>query len=118
MSEWEAEVPNRSFPSFVSAATYPDIEDTPREFKDFFGIGHTQTPAVLRVKCPLLAFFGTRGDIAGENDLRVLKSALQRISGSPKLETTMIVNGDHEYVGEERQVAEKIARWVEAELLK
>jgi pimeloyl-ACP methyl ester carboxylesterase len=111
-------LPNRSFPSFVSAATYLDIEDTPREFKDFFGIGHTQTPAVLRVKCPLLAFFGTRGDIAGEKDLGVLQSALQRLSGSPQLMTTMIVNGDHEYLGEEAQVAEKIARWVEAELLK
>ena len=111
-------LPNRSFPSFVSAATYLDIEDTPREFKDFFGIGHTQTPAVLRVKCPLLAFFGTRGDIAGEKDLGVLKSALQRLPASPNLKTTMIVNGDHEYVGEEAQVAEKIARWVEAQLLK
>jgi len=30
----------------------------------------------------------------------------------------MIANGDHEYNGEETQVAEKIANWVEAELLK
>jgi len=29
----------------------------------------------------------------------------------------MIVNGNHEYVGEEAQVAETIARWVEVELM-
>ena len=78
----------------------------------------TQTPAVMRVKCPILAFFGTRGDIGGEKDLDLLNSSLQRIPGSPKLQTAMIVNGNHEYVGEEAQVAEKIAHWVEAELPK
>jgi pimeloyl-ACP methyl ester carboxylesterase len=111
-------LPNRSFPSFISAATYLDMENTPREYKDFFGMTPTQTPAVMRVKCPILAFFGTRGDIGGEKDLDLLKSSLQRIPGSPKLETAMIVNGDHEYVGEEAQVAEKIAHWVEGELPK
>ena len=29
----------------------------------------------------------------------------------------MISNGDHEYVGEEQQVAQSIALWVETELL-
>ena len=111
-------LPNRAFPSFISAATYLDMENTPREYKDFFGMTHTQTPAVTRVKCPILAFFGTRSDIDAEKDLDLLKSSLQRIPGSPKLETAMIVNGDHEYVGEEAQVAEKIAHWVEAELSK
>jgi pimeloyl-ACP methyl ester carboxylesterase len=111
-------LPNRTFPSFISAATYLDGENDPPDYKDFFGIGHTQTPAVMRVKCPMLAFFGTRGDIGGEKELDMLKSALQRIPGSPKLETTMIANGDHEYVGEEAQVAEKIAHWLEEKLLK
>ncbi len=111
-------LPNRAFPWFISAATYLDMENTPREYKDFFGMTHAQTPAVTRLKCPILAFFGTRSDIDAETDLDLLKSSLQRIPGSPKIETTMIVNGDHEYVGEEVQVAEKIAHWVEAELPK
>jgi hypothetical protein len=34
------------------------------------------------------------------------------------VDTAMIANGNHEYVGEEAQVAEKIAYWVEAELPK
>jgi pimeloyl-ACP methyl ester carboxylesterase len=111
-------LPNRSFPSFISAATFLDMENTPSEYRDFFGVTHTAAPAVLRVHCPLLAFFGTRGDIGGEKELDMLKSALRRFSDSPKLETAMIVNGDHEYVGEEAQVAQKIAHWIEAEVLK
>jgi len=111
-------LPNPSFPSFISAATYLDMENTPSVYKDFFGMTHTQTPAVTRVKCPILAFFGTRGDIAGQKDLDVLKSSMERIPGSPKLEIAMIVNGDHEYVGEEQQVAQKIAHWIELNLPK
>jgi pimeloyl-ACP methyl ester carboxylesterase len=111
-------LPNRAFPSFISAATYLDIENTPRQYKDFFGIAHTGTPGVARVKCPILAFFGARDDIGGEKELNLLKSSLQRLSGSPKLETALVVNGDHEYLGEGAQVAERIAHWAEAELLK
>jgi pimeloyl-ACP methyl ester carboxylesterase len=112
-------LPNRSFPSFISAATYLDMENTPRQYKDFFGIGRTPTPAILRVKCPILAFFGTRADIAGEKELNLLKSTVQGLAGdSPKIASAMIVNGDHEYTGEEAQVAKTIARWVEVELMK
>lgn len=111
-------LPHRSFPSFISAATHLDIITTPSEYKDFFG---TQTPnaAITRVTCPILAFFGSKGDIGGEKALDLLKSSVQRLPHGPrKVETTMIVNGDHEYAGEEAQVAQTIARWAEAELLR
>jgi hypothetical protein len=112
-------LPNRSFPSFISAATYLDMENTPPEYKDFFGIGHTPVPAILRVKCPILALFGTSRDIGGEKELSLLKSTVQELAGnSPRITTAMIVSGDHEYNGEEAQVAERIAHWAEAELLK
>jgi pimeloyl-ACP methyl ester carboxylesterase len=112
-------LPNRSFPSFISAATYLDMENEPPEYKDFWGMGHTGNPAILRVKCPILAFFGARDDIGGENELAFLTSTLPRLArNSPRIATAMIANGDHEYNGEETQVAEKIANWVEAELLK
>jgi pimeloyl-ACP methyl ester carboxylesterase len=112
-------LPNRSFPSFISAATYLDMENTPPEYKDFFGIGHTPASAILRVKCPILAFFGTSHDIGGEKELSLLKSTVQELAGnSPKITTAMIVSGDHEYNGEEAQVAERIAHWAESELPK
>ena len=38
---------HRSYPSYVSAATWLDIAETPRQDKDFFGI---QTPMLLSRK--------------------------------------------------------------------
>ncbi len=111
-------LPHRSFPSFISAATHLDIITTPREYTDFFGT-QTPNPAITRVTCPILAFFGSKGDIGGEKALNLLKSSVQRLSHGPRrVETTVIGNGDHEYVGEEAQVAQTIARWAEAELLR
>lgn len=103
-------LPNRSFPSFISAGTQLDMAETPIEYQDFFGT-EIPNPAVLRVHCPLLAFYGTNGDIAGESELERIRKALERHAGSPRLETAMIKNGDHEYVGEEEQVAQTIAKW-------
>ena len=112
-------LPNRSFPSFVSAATYLDSENEPPEYKDFWGIGQTGNPAIRRIKCPILAFFGARDDVGGERELAFLTSTFPPFGrNSPKIVTAMIANGDHEYNGEETQVAAKIADWVEAELPK
>jgi pimeloyl-ACP methyl ester carboxylesterase len=110
-------LPHRSFPSFISAATQLDIATTPREYRDFFG---TQTPnaAITRVTCPVLAFFGSKGDIGGQKELNLLTSSIRRLPRGPrKVDTTMIVNGSHEYVAEEAQVAQTIARWAETEVL-
>jgi hypothetical protein len=89
--------PKRSFPSYISAATFLDIANAPPEFKDFFGV-QTQTlnPGVTRIRCPLLAFFGTRGDVGNEEDLELLKSSIQRQrSGPRRVDTVMIRNADH-----------------------
>jgi hypothetical protein len=103
----------RSFPSYISAATFLDIANSPPESKDFFGV-QTQTlnPGVTRIRCPLLAFFGTRGDVGNEEDLELLRSSIQRQpSGPSRLDTAMIRNADHMYTGEEAQVAETIVEW-------
>ena len=106
-------IPKRSFPSYVSAATFLDTANSPAESRDFFGV-ETQTlnPGVTRIRCPLLAFFGTRGDVGNEEDLELLKSSIQRQgSGPSRVDTIMIRNADHMYTGEETQVAEMIAEW-------
>jgi pimeloyl-ACP methyl ester carboxylesterase len=106
--------PKRSFPSFVSAATFLDIANAPPEFKDFFGV-QTSSPAVTRIHCPLLAFFGTRGDVGSQADLELLKSSIQRQSSGPsRMDTVMIENADHMYTGEEAQVAQVIAKWADS----
>ena len=106
-------IPNRSFPSFVSAATFLDIHNTPPELKDFFGV-QTPNPAVTRIRCPILAFFGTRGDVGTEADLELLESSIQRQSSGPsRVNTAMIQNAEHMYAGEEAQVAQTIAKWAD-----
>ena len=108
-------IPNRSIPSFISAATELDTIHRPREYADFFGT-QTPNPPILRVSCPLLAFFGTKDDIGDDKGLLLLKSSVQRLSKGPRsVRTTTITGGNHEYVGEEAQVAQKIAQWVAAE---
>jgi len=109
--------PKRSFPSYISAATLLDIASPPSpEFKDFFGVQTATTnPAVTHIRCPLLAFYGTRGDVGGEKELELLKSCIKRQpSGPARVDTIMIRGTDHMYAGEEGQVAEIIAKWADA----
>jgi pimeloyl-ACP methyl ester carboxylesterase len=108
-------LPRKSYPSYISAATYLDTATTPREYRDFFGTD-TPNPAVTRVACPILAFFGSNDEVGGQTELDLLKASLQRLPHGPRsVRTAMIANGSHEYVGEEAQVAGTIARWAEEE---
>src|SRR5579862_6136947 len=106
-------LPNRSFPAFISAATYLNMENAPRAYKDFFGTNTTDA-GVTKITCPLLAFFGTTDDVGGAADLIKLKACIQRLhSGPRRVDTTSIVGGNHEYVGQELQVAQKVSKWIE-----
>jgi hypothetical protein len=111
-------LPNRQFPSFISAATFLDDANTPAEYGDFFG-EKTPKPAVARIRCPLLAFFGTReSEIGSEADLELIKTCTQRLSSGPRsVETVMIRGADHLYAGEEEQVARTIATWADNRVL-
>jgi len=105
--------PKRSFPSYISAATFLDIVKATPEMKDFFGTQSTNA-AVTRLHCPLLAFFGTRGDVGTEADLETMKASIQRLpSGPSRVDTVMIRGADHMYAGEEEQVAQTIAKWAD-----
>jgi pimeloyl-ACP methyl ester carboxylesterase len=103
---------NRSFPSYLSAATFMDIVNTPREEKDFFGF-ITPNAGITKINCPILAFYGTNNDVGNKRDLDSLQSNLARQSLKVKLTTTMIENADHMYTGEETQVADVITNWMD-----
>ena len=107
--------PKRSFPSYISAATFMDIANAPPAYRDFFGEQpQTPNPGVTRIRCPLLAFFGGRDDVGTAEDLRVLESSIARQpTGPSRVTTAMIQNADHMYTGEEARVAETIARWAD-----
>lgn len=103
-------LPNRSFPSYISAATL-DQANTPPAQLDFFGL-RSQEAGVTRLTCPLLAFYGTRGDVGSQADLDVIKSAPARLSvPGLAVETHLIEGADHMYTGEEAQVAAVISDW-------
>jgi pimeloyl-ACP methyl ester carboxylesterase len=105
-------LPGRSFPSFISAATWLDQANTPPEMLDFFGLEH-ESPAIREISVPLLALFGTRGDVGGEADLAAVAAAVSRHRGAAvPVETRMIQLGDHMYTGEEAQVATVLAGWI------
>jgi alpha/beta superfamily hydrolase len=72
----------------------------------------TLNPGVTRIRCPPLAFFGTRRDVGNEKELALLKASIQRQrSGPSRVDTVMIQDADHMYTGEEEQLAERIAEW-------
>jgi pimeloyl-ACP methyl ester carboxylesterase len=104
--------PKRSFPSYISAATFMDIVNTPREEKDFFGF-ISPNAGITKINCPILAFYGTNDDVGSKKDLDSLQLNLSRQSLKVKLTTTMIQNADHMYTGEESQVADIITKWAD-----
>ena len=110
-------LPGRSFPSFISAATYIDQVDTPASSLDIFGVKSTDA-AIATITCPLLAFFGTSGDVGGEADLTVVKGTARRLATGPsRITTASILRGDHMYTGEHAQVATLIATWIDQAVL-
>jgi len=105
--------PKRSFPSFISAATFMDIVNAPPELKDFFGFNSSNS-AITKIECPVLAFFGTDGDVGNEAELEALKSTIKKQPNlKTKVTTTLIKNADHMYDGEEEQVSETITTWAD-----
>lgn len=110
-------LPNRNFPSFISAGTLVDQAETPPQLLDFFGI-ERRDGAVTRLGCPLLAFFGTRGDVGGQADLDIVRATPTRLSiANVHVETAMIAGADHMYTGDEAQVARVIGEWVRRAVL-
>jgi len=117
MSENKAEElmkdPKRSFPSYISAVTLMDIANSPPEYKDFFGV-NTTNAGIIKIQCPILAFYGTNGDVGNENTLELLKASIEKHPKGPiSVTTTMIKGAEHMYIGEEVQVAEVITKWID-----
>jgi len=105
--------PNRSTPSFVSAATFLDLAQWLP--KDFFGVQTADAP-IARIRCPILAWFGTNEpDVGTAADLDVLKSSVKRLTAGPeRVDTSMIENAGHMYEGHEGAVADVLSKWIDA----
>lgn len=66
-------------------------------------------PLLGRVACPILAFFGTGGDVGGADDLATIRANAR---ATPRLDTLLIPGADHVYTGVEAAIAAQIATWV------
>jgi len=107
------QIPNASRPSVTSAATLLDLANMGVMLTDFYGV-EAANPPVTRIRCPILAWFGTKGDVGTAADLELLTSTLKRHSGGPSQVTTALIqNADHMYGGEEAQVAQTLVKWVD-----
>ncbi len=75
--------------------------------------GHDKPdPAVARIRCPLLAFYGTAERWVGRaEDLELIR---RHATAAPRVDTAMIEGADHRYRNREREVATLIARWVDS----
>jgi pimeloyl-ACP methyl ester carboxylesterase len=109
---------NPSRPSYTSAGTLLDLADMGTYLTDFFGV-QTPDPPVTRIRCPILAWFGTNeADVGTAADLALLTATLGRLPTGPShVNTAMIQNADHMYGGQEAQVADTIARWIDGVVL-
>jgi hypothetical protein len=65
-------------------------------------------PLIGRVACPILAFFGTGGDVGGEADLALIRANAR----AARVDTCLIPGADHVYTGAEDAVGAQIAAWV------
>jgi len=96
----------------LSAGTFLDYEQTPDDIYDFYGV-EDKKPAIARVRTPLLAFYGSKGDVGSMADLDRMRELIARHSGGPTHMDSAIVQGaDHDYSGQEVQVALLLANWI------
>ncbi|HEV8634567.1 MAG TPA: dienelactone hydrolase family protein, partial [Chloroflexota bacterium] len=73
--------------------------------------GHeTPNPAVARVYCPILAFYGTNEEWVGSAADLV---TIERNAGSAqRVQTRMFEGADHSYTDREDDVADAIGGWI------
>jgi len=76
---------------------------------DVYGLD-VPDPAVGKIRCPLLAIYGTdEAWVGGAADLKVIA---RNAAAAARVDTAMIDGADHVYTGHERDVARVVARWL------
>lgn len=70
------------------------------------------SPALSRVECPLLAFFGAQEQVAGRDVNGFLDSIARNAASAPFVERALIPGAGYFFGGAELAVAERIARFL------
>lgn len=71
--------------------------------------GKQGKPYLSTITCPLLAIYGTGGDVGGEAELVLLRQTARQ---SRRMDTKLIEGADHVYTGYEVHLAGLIADWI------
>ena len=96
----------------LSAQTYADFGHTPLDVWDFYGVEGTPDPAIARVRCPLLAWFGSK-DVGTAADLQRLRDLIARQKTGPaRVDTQVIEGADHLYTGLATRIADTLVTWI------
>jgi pimeloyl-ACP methyl ester carboxylesterase len=78
---------------------------------DIFGV-ETDEPAIARVRCPLLAFYGTdEAWVGGSDELEMIRV---KARSAARVETRLFEGADHSYTGRHVAVGEALAAWMES----
>lgn len=93
----------------ISAQTCLDWAPAHRAEGDVFGV-FTENPVVGRIRCPILAFYGT--DEPSEGGPAELER-IRRGATAAAVETHMLTGADHSYTGRESEVADVVAAWLD-----
>lgn len=99
----------------VSAQTLIDRFDDgkPADTFDFYGRNSTSAfQALSRIKVPVLAVYGSQGEIVGPGGTDEAITLLRQHAGCAASFDSLLVPGNHWYMGGEQQAAEGIAQWI------
>ncbi len=76
---------------------------------DHFGL-EDPDPAIARVRCPVLAFYGTQeAAVGGAKELEMIRA---RATAAARVDTRLIDGADHVYTGSHVAVGEVVATWM------
>ena len=75
---------------------------------DQYGV-YDPDPAIGKIRCPILAFFGTVQDTGGEADLDMIR---RNAKAAARVDTAVIDGADHIYTGRESAVARILLDWL------
>lgn len=91
----------------TSAQTYLNRARTNVDVYGFF----TPDPVIAKVRCPLLACYGTdEAWVGGANELELIR---KNARAAARVDTRLFADADHNYNGQHVQVATALAEWVD-----
>ena len=91
----------------ISAESYVDLD---RVHEALYGLGNIR-PALSRITCPILAWYGTKERLANKDIDDFLNRVRHTATSSSLVETKKIAGVDYFYTGSEKAIAGQIARW-------